>query len=223
MSIFWRALDWRTYLNSKEQNGRQVLLARDDWMEDYQFTPEHRNASLLARRAAALSIIYQSCEGYASGSPRKKAAIPAKIPPLGDNDLVEHLRWIPCRYRVPIAHIIHFALATLRTRLAFGQDSMIPVECLKHWMVADLRDFAGPTSATYLEKWWDEVHSRALRGERVFTSFEVKSYDMVEAVSAKVRFEAFSKKDTGLLFRVGSRYNETGGRYSFVDDDAPVL
>lgn len=222
MSIFWRALDWRTYLNSKEENGRQVLRVRDNWTEEYQFAPEHRNASLLARRAAALSVIYQSCEGYPAGTPRKKALIPSKVPSLGNISMVQHLRWIPSQYRIQVAHIIQFALATLATRLAFGQYSMIPIDHLKHWMVTDLRDFAGQTSARYLEKWWDEVHSRASRGEQVFKSFEVENYDMIESASTKIQFEQFSKKDEGLLFRVGCRYNETSGRYSFVDDDAPA-
>lgn len=223
IAIFWRTLDWRTYKEEvwSEKNDRWEIRDRVDWETPFAHTSNHKTASLLARRGAALWIIYQSGMGYASNVSVEQADPPESIGRLGNMSLLHHLAWIPCRYRIQFAQIFHFALAVLVARLNMDNIPFpIGVTHLKHWLVADLKSFFGEFLAGYLRQWLDEVEQRVRAGEDIFNTFDFREVSFRRSREGGIRFSKFGCETKGLFFHVGGIYIRNKGKYDMTLDDA---
>lgn len=210
MAIFWRALDWRTYkfnkkMNEEEEQDRYELVDRPDWQKECaELGDAYIKAALTARRAAAMSIIYKARDGRVKDTGRKGGPAPPHPPALGDKSILDHLHWIPARFRLQFAQILHFALAVLITRLSLGEvPSAIKVNRLKYWMIKDLRSFCGAGLAAHLERWQNEVEQRFLKGEvGLFETFEFPGFTYELSPQPVLKYEPFAQKQKGLFFHV---------------------
>lgn len=154
-----------------------------------------------------MSIVYRARFGYVEGK-REVREPPLHPPPLGHECILDHLQWIPGRFRLQFAQIIHFALAILVTRLRLGEvPSAIEVVHLKFWLVKDLRAFCGKLLSDYLETWLDEVELRVADGEfGLFQTFDLKDFKFVSSTEVHLKYEEFSPKSKGLFFHVWRSY-----------------
>lgn len=212
MAIFWRALDGRTHKLYKDQGGRVVLLDRNDWQKTCpNLGNGYTNAALTARRGAAMSIVYQAREAGLQDT-GKAMEVPDQAPALGNKSILDHLRWIPGRFRLQFAQIIHFALVILVTRLVLHDiPSAIKVDRLKFWLVKDFRAFAGQLLADHLQTWLDEVERRIANGEvGLFNSFEFQDCILADGPNPNLKYEPFGGKQKGLFFHVWRGFSDYG-------------
>lgn len=222
IAIFWRTLDWRSYKEEvwSEKNKRREIHNRVDWETQFECTSTHKAASLVARRGTALWVIYQSGLGYASDVSAEQTDPPETIGCLGNTSLLQHFAWIPRRYRMQFAQLFHFALAVLVARLNMdGIPSQIGVDRLKHWLIADLKSFAGDFLAAHLRKWLDEVEQRIGLGEDIFGTFDLRNVSFCKALDSRIRFSTFGCHTKGLFFHVGQVYSRNDGKYDMALDD----
>lgn len=223
MAIFWRALDWRTHKQTiKTEKGtvqeRNKYVDRRAWKTEFAFSESHKRTSLLARRAAAAYILYEAREGFATSTlPENDSFLPT-FQPLGKGTVLDALQWLPTRFRLPFAQIIHFALAMFTTRLTLVDvPNPVLVDRFRDWIVKDFESFAGRSLSRYLELWLEEVKLRFEQGERAVRNFELLSdqYGYAPSEFLDFRFEDadFSNGDKALFFHVGQVFDTCEGQY----------
>lgn len=229
MAIFWRALDWRTYKMTKK-NVKGTPTQRNDpadrkaWKTEFSFSESHKRVSLLARRGAAAYILYRAREGFASSTRFRSDNYVPDSQPLGEGTVLDALAWLPERFRLQFAQIMHFALAMFTCRLSLDDvPSPILVDRFRYWLVKDFTAFAGKILGDHLGKLLDEVKERFEGGEKIVANFELPlaHSEYVPSLCSDLRFKDsdFSFGQKALFFYVADMFDSYDGEYDVGAED----